>query len=102
MLAVDTGIEVLINSLSLTPELKTIGEKVLNNERINFEEGVLLFEKADLGYVGALANHIRNKKHGDITYFNRNFHIEPTNICVFDCKFCSYSRLLKHKMGISF
>lgn len=98
MLAVDTGIEVLINSLSLTPELKTIGEKVLNNERINFEEGVLLFEKADLGYVGALANHIRNKKHGDITYFNRNFHIEPTNICVFDCKFCSYSRLLKHKM----
>ena len=50
-----------------------------------------------MGFLGSLANYIRNKKHGDYTYFNRNFHIEPTNICVFDCKFCSYSRLLKHR-----
>jgi aminodeoxyfutalosine synthase len=40
---------------------------------------------------------VREKKNGNLTYFNRNFHIEPTNICVFDCKFCSYSRLLKQK-----
>ena len=44
-----------------------------------------------------LANYVREKKNGDYVYFNRNFHIEPTNICVFDCKFCSYSRLLKQK-----
>ncbi|MEZ5009667.1 MAG: aminofutalosine synthase MqnE [Chitinophagales bacterium] len=98
MISTENNIETLIQSLKLSPELKKIGEKVLNDERITFDEGVLLFEKAELGYVGALANHIRNKRHGDITYFNRNFHIEPTNICVFDCKFCSYSRLLKHKM----
>jgi aminodeoxyfutalosine synthase len=42
---------------------------------------------------------IREQRHGDSTYFNRNFHIEPTNICVFDCKFCSYSRLIKQKEG---
>lgn len=78
-------------------ELAKIAEKVLNDERVSFDEGVLLYEKAPLSWAGALANHIRNKKHGDVTYFNRNFHIEPTNICVFDCKFCSYSRLLKHK-----
>lgn len=44
-----------------------------------------------------MANYLREQRHGDTTYFNRNFHIEPTNICVFDCKFCSYSRLLKHR-----
>ena len=40
---------------------------------------------------------IRERKHGDLTYFNRNFHIEPTNLCVYDCKFCSYSRLIKNR-----
>ncbi|MDB5151660.1 MAG: aminotransferase class I/II-fold pyridoxal phosphate-dependent enzyme, partial [Mucilaginibacter sp.] len=44
-----------------------------------------------------LANYIPEKKHGDKTYFNRNFHIEPTNLCVYDCKFCSYSRLIKQR-----
>jgi aminodeoxyfutalosine synthase len=56
-----------------------------------------LFERGELGFVGSLANQIRERLHGSVTYFNRNFHIEPTNICVFDCKFCSYSRLLKNK-----
>ena len=43
--------------------------------------------------MGALANYVRERLHGDTTYFNRNFHIEPTNVCVFSCNFCSYSRL---------
>ena len=77
--------------------LKAIGQKIIQNERINFEEGVALFEKSSLPYVGALANWKRNELHGDITYFNRNFHIEPTNVCVFSCKFCSYSKLYAHK-----
>ena len=78
-------------------QLHAIAAKVLKEERLNVEEGIILFEKASLGFVGTLADHIRRKKHGDITYFNRNFHIEPTNLCVFDCKFCSYSRLLKQR-----
>jgi len=44
-----------------------------------------------------LANHVREKKNGNKTYFNRNFHIEPTNVCVFTCNFCSYSRLYKNR-----
>jgi aminodeoxyfutalosine synthase len=84
---------------SAGPELDAIAEKVLQGKRISFEDGVLLYEKAELGFVGALANHVREQKNGRFTYFNRNFHIEPTNICVFDCKFCSYSRLLKQKEG---
>jgi len=75
------------------PELAAIREKVLAGERISDEECELLFEKASPGFVGHLANHIREKKHGNRVFFNRNFHIEPTNVCVFSCNFCSYSRL---------
>lgn len=84
-----------IASASISPELKQIAQKVLNGTRIDPEEGVLLYEQGELGFLGALANSVREKKNGNYTYFNRNFHIEPTNLCVFTCKFCSYSRLLK-------
>lgn len=77
--------------------LKNIAQKVNNNQRITDDECLLLFEKGSLPFVGALANYIREKLHGDNTYFNRNFHIEPTNVCVFSCHFCSYSRLYAHK-----
>src|SRR5690606_20590859 len=87
----------LIDNKNLSKELKDIAIKVKNAERITFEEGVYLYEHADLPYLGVLANHVRERLHGDRTYFNRNFHIEPTNLCVYDCKFCSYSRLIKHK-----
>tara|TARA_B100000965_G_C19596404_1_gene760459 strand:+ start:1939 stop:3087 length:1149 start_codon:yes stop_codon:yes gene_type:complete len=79
------------------PILNQIVDKVLKEERINSQEGIHLFENADLNFVGALANYIRERKHGDKTYFNKNFHVEPTNICVFDCKFCAYSKLLRDK-----
>ncbi len=78
-------------------ELKRIAEKVLAGERITDEECIILFEKGSLGFTGALANHVRERLHGNTTYFNRNFHIEPTNVCVFSCKFCSYSRLYAKK-----
>ena len=54
-------------------------------------------KKENLATSAFLANYIREKRHGDKTYFNRNFHIEPTNLCVYDCKFCSYSRLIKQR-----
>ncbi|MBN9383623.1 MAG: aminofutalosine synthase MqnE [Chitinophagaceae bacterium] len=78
-------------------ELERIGEKILAEERITAEEGLTLFEKGTLSYLGALANHVRERRHGNKTYFNRNFHIEPTNVCVFTCQFCSYSRLYAHR-----
>ena len=82
---------------NISSDLQNIAEKVYAGKRINSEEGLLLYQKGELGFVGSLANFVREKKHGDKTYFNRNFHIEPTNICVFACKFCSYSRLYKHR-----
>jgi aminodeoxyfutalosine synthase len=77
--------------------LKNIAQKVKEGQRISDDECLVLFEKGSLGFVGSLANFIREKLHGNKTYFNRNFHIEPTNVCVFSCKFCSYSRLYAHK-----
>lgn len=77
----------------IAPELKLISEKVKAGQRITDEEGLFLFEKASLGFVGSLANEVRIRKNGDKVYFNRNFHIEPTNVCVFSCNFCSYSKL---------
>lgn len=78
-------------------DLRSIGYKAIHKERINFDEGVILFERASLAYAGMLANYIRETLHGNKTYFNRNFHIEPTNVCVFSCAFCSYSRLYAHR-----
>ncbi len=93
----ESNLQLLLQNPDLPADLKLIAEKVLRSERITFDEGVTLYEQGDLGYLGVLANYIREKRHGDKTYFNRNFHIEPTNLCVYDCKFCSYSRLLKQK-----
>src|SRR5450432_1567453 len=87
----------LLNSFEEGRHFKKIGEKITTGQRISDEDGLLLFEKASLGLAATFANYIREKKHGDITYFNRNFHIEPTNVCVFSCKFCSYSRLYAHR-----
>ncbi len=77
--------------------LQSIAQKVIAGERITPAEGILLFEQGSLSFVGALANYVRERKHGDTTYFNRNFHIEPTNVCVFSCAFCAYSRLYAHR-----
>ena len=73
--------------------LKNIANKIYKGERISKEDGIYLFEHGDLPFLGSLANYVREKLHGHNTYFNRNFHIEPTNVCVFSCHFCSYSRL---------
>jgi aminodeoxyfutalosine synthase len=90
-----TGLDALL--ATAPKQILPIGEKILNQQRITPEEGILLFEKASLPFLGALANHVREHLHGHKTYFNRNFHIEPTNVCVFTCQFCSYSRLYAHR-----
>lgn len=90
------SIDILINATKDISK-KNIAQKTKEGIRITDEECLLLFEKADLAFVGVLANFIREKLHGNKTYFNRNFHIEPTNVCVFSCKFCSYSKLYANK-----
>lgn len=86
----------MINNLvfksSVSDDLKKITEKVLSSGRISAEEGIMLYEKAELSLLALMADHIREKKNGNYTYYIKNIHIEPTNICVYKCRFCSYSR----------
>jgi len=83
----------LTSELQITDaRLRSIADKVLAGERLSAAEGVLLYRSPDLLAVGWLANHIREKRHGDICYFNVNRHINPTNICVAHCKLCAFGR----------
>ena len=77
--------------LDIAGDLRAIAVKVGDGQRISPEEGLTLFMQAELGFLGMLADLVRKRKNGDRAYFIRNFHIEPTNICVNKCKFCSYS-----------
>jgi aminodeoxyfutalosine synthase len=85
--------ETLTRLPGIDTRLQAIADKIYSGERISEEDGLSLFERGSLPFLGSLANHVREKLHGDVVYFNRNFHIEPTNVCVFSCHFCSYSRL---------
>ena len=77
--------------------ISSIIDKIIKRERINNDEALKLYQQGSLSLLATLANAICENLHEKKTYFNKNIHIEPTNICVFDCKFCSYSRLLKKK-----
>jgi aminodeoxyfutalosine synthase len=82
-----------VAELTLTDaSLKPIADKVLAGERLSFDDGVALYRTPDLLAVGWLANFIREKRHGNITYYNVNRHINPTNVCVAHCKLCAFGR----------
>ena len=87
----------MITGTYVSSDLKKIAEKVLSHQRISMEEGLLLFEQASLGFAGTLANFVNYRKSKGKVFFNRNFHLEPTNKCVYSCSFCSYSRLIKDR-----
>ncbi len=68
-----------------------VGRKVMDGHRLNAADGLTLYQSRDLGLLGALADFVKRKKSGDQICFNKNFHIEPTNICIYRCNFCSYA-----------
>lgn len=74
------------------PRLKSIAEKVLEGERLSFDDGLALYRSGDILAVGWLANHVRERMHGDLAYFNANRHINPTNVCVAACRLCAFGR----------
>src|SRR5580698_3734121 len=79
--------------------LEPIARKVRARERLTFEDGVALFRHPDLLAVGQLANEVRERLHGDRTYFNRNMRLEVTNVCVASCLFCSFAKLEEGSPG---
>jgi aminodeoxyfutalosine synthase len=77
---------------SYDPRIEEIAEKVFAGERLSFDDGVTLYGTSDVLAVGWLANHVRERMHGDVTYFNVNRHINPTNVCVAACRLCAFGR----------
>jgi len=88
---------VLEGNTTLSAAIQAIVQKVKSGTRISDVDCQVLFDEADLSTLGVLANFVREQKHGDKVYFNRNFHMEPTNVCLYTCSFCSYSRLIKKR-----
>src|SRR5215510_7107374 len=81
---------------SLSAQLGDIAEKVENQERLTFEDAMTLFRSDDLIAVGALANKVRERINGDLTYYNVNRHLNYTNVCISDCAFCGFYRRVRH------
>jgi len=75
--------------------LLPIVEKVKAGERLSYDDGVLLFRSPDLLAVGYLANLVRERMHGNVTYFNVNRHINPTDVCVASCRLCAFGKRVK-------
>ena len=73
-------------------EIGQIASKIFENKRITLNEGLALYKKAELSILAVLANYSKKLLTGKKVFFNKNIHIEPTNICIYNCKFCSYSR----------
>ena len=78
--------------MSKKEQLQDIIDKVESGERLDFSDGIRLYESTDLLTIGGLADKIRRSKHGNLVYFNQNRHINPTNICDVHCTFCSFRR----------
>jgi aminodeoxyfutalosine synthase len=87
----------VVEELARSAGLADIHDKVVSGGRLTHEEGVRLFASHELMAVGALANLVRQRKHGDEAYFVRNMHLNPTNVCVADCKFCGFYRPYRDK-----
>ena len=79
----------------MTTTTHTIRDKVERGERLSFDDGMFLSEEADLFTVGELANIVRERKNADFAYYNVNTHLNPTNVCVYRCRFCSFRSDLK-------
>jgi len=88
--------EALMSATSLPERLREIVEKVESKERLSFEDGMTLFESDDLLAVGELANQVRERINGDLTYYNVNRHLNYTNVCISDCAFCGFYRRVRH------
>jgi aminodeoxyfutalosine synthase len=81
---------------SIPDDLKEIAAKAERQERLSFEDGVMLFESNDLLSIGLMANLARERLNGDLTYYNVNRHLNYTNVCVSDCAFCGFYRRVRH------
>ena len=88
----------------ITTEVQTrfaeIQDKVAAGQRLSMEDGLVLFDpRTPLGEVAKLANQVRERLHGNVAYYNINTHLNPTNVCVYRCRFCAFRADLRDPRG---
>lgn len=76
----------------LAPFERTLWEKIIQGVALTDSDALVLYQSINLAFLSALATEVRERLHGKVAYYNRNFHIEPTNICIYECAFCSFAR----------
>ncbi|MDX1389815.1 MAG: aminofutalosine synthase MqnE, partial [Acidobacteriota bacterium] len=87
----------VIEHLTESAGLRDLYDKVEAGARLSFDDGVRLFRSRALMAVGGMAHRVRERRHGRLTYFARNMHLNPTNVCVVDCEFCGFYRKYRDK-----
>lgn len=87
---------------TLESSLQTIADKVYAGERLTFDDGLYLEQSADLHTLGHLANFVRERKNGNAAYYNTNIHLNPTNVCVYRCRFCAFRANLRDEKAYTF
>jgi aminodeoxyfutalosine synthase len=87
---------------TLDTPLQKIADRILGEERLSFDDGVYLEENVDLHTLGHLANIVRERKSGNFAYYNTNIHLNPTNVCVYRCRFCAFRADLKDEKAYTF
>ena len=80
-------------------DLATLAEKVLAGQRLSAEDGARLFRARDFLGLGRLANHVREKRHGNLAYYNVNRYLNPTNLCWVDCALCAWAKKVNEPGG---
>ena len=88
--------------MNSSPRIEEIEEKVLAGERLSFDEGVFLDEQVDVLTLGRLANIVRQRKNGNFAYYNTNIHLNPTNVCIYRCRFCAFRADLRDEKAYTF
>src|SRR2546422_5817423 len=77
------------------PQLEPVAEKIFSGQRLNTDDALALYRSGDILAVGWLANLVRERLHGDTTYFNVNRHINPTDVCVASCRLCAFGKRVR-------
>jgi aminodeoxyfutalosine synthase len=91
----------MVSSLA-DSRFKTIAARVETGDRVSYDEGVFLAEEVDVLELGRLANIVRERKNGNLAYYNTNVHLNPTNVCVYRCVFCAFRSDLKTPKAYTF
>ena len=90
----------MASNCSARQRFDEICRKVENRERLSFEDGLTLYDPAiPLQEIGHLANQVRERMHGNVAYYNINTHLNPTNVCIYRCRFCAFRSDLRDPKG---